>query len=127
MERTLLKETVVDPALHSSVNTMLDMMFLPPSVDVCKAEIRKAGAKLKSKRKRKAVRSARMIQQGEWPDEELNWELEQRGALDDEMSQLIAAISAKKRLGNQGESAQQAHNPWNLPKQVWSVTGLPRP
>ena len=62
LERTLLKDAVEDQD-YSSVLTRFDLMDVPPSVERCKAEIRKKGAKLESSRMATAIRKARMDQQ----------------------------------------------------------------
>ena len=62
LERTLLKGAIEDED-YTSVLTGLDLMDVIPSVDRCKAEIRKKGAKLEANRKSTAVRKARMTQQ----------------------------------------------------------------
>ena len=62
LERTLLKEAIQD-ADYTSVLTGLDLLDTPPSVEKCKAENRKKGAKLKLNRRTTSTRKARMIHQ----------------------------------------------------------------
>ena len=62
LERTLFKDVIEDED-YSSVLTGLDLMDVPPSVEKCKAEIRKKEAKLEHNRMTIAVRKVRMAQQ----------------------------------------------------------------
>ena len=62
LERTLLKSAIQDED-YASVLTGLDLMDTVPTVDRCKAKIRKKGAKLEANRKSTAVRKARMTHQ----------------------------------------------------------------
>ena len=62
LERTMLKDAIQDED-YSSVLTGLDLLDTPPSVEKCKAEIRKKGAKLELSRKNTATRRARMTYQ----------------------------------------------------------------
>ena len=95
MEKTLLKERIADPA-YGAVLTNLDMMTPAPTIDICKAEIRRAGAKLENKRKSRAKRSARMTQQDSYMDEHSSWEYEQPPQPeDDDIAWLIAAMKAR--------------------------------
>ena len=57
LERTLLKAAIVDER-YQTVITNLDMMKPVPTPDVCKAEIRREGAKLESSTKEKAIKNA---------------------------------------------------------------------
>ena len=62
LERTLFKDAIED-ADYSPVLTGLDLMDVLPSVERCKAEIRKKGAKLESSRMATVIRKTRMAQQ----------------------------------------------------------------
>ena len=57
LERTLLKAAITDESYRTDI-TNLDMMKPAPSPEVCKAEIRREGAKLEYKRKEEALRRA---------------------------------------------------------------------
>ena len=62
LERTLLKEAIQDEE-YQSVLTGFDLMDVPLSVERCKLEIRKRGAKLEFNRRTTALRRAKMAQQ----------------------------------------------------------------
>ena len=62
LERILLKKAIQD-ADYTSVLTGLDLLDTPPSVEKCKTEIKKKGAKLELNRKTTSTRKARMIHQ----------------------------------------------------------------
>ena len=64
LERTMLKDAIQDED-YSSVLTSLDLLDIPPSVEKCKAEIRKKGAKLDMSRKSTASRKARITYQAD--------------------------------------------------------------
>ena len=106
----MLKDAIQDED-YSSVLTGLDLLDIPPSVDKCKAEIRKKGAKLELSRKNNASRKARMTYQPEqWdyhkfdPDDSF----EQEG-----LRMIAAAIAAK--------NDQRKKDPWNLPTVLWKT------
>ena len=62
LERTLHKDAIEDED-YLSVLTGLDLMNVSPSVEKCKAKIRKKGAKLKSSRITTAIRKAKIAHQ----------------------------------------------------------------
>ena len=62
LERTLLKNAIEDEE-YSAVLTGLDLLEVPPSVDRCKANIRKKGAKLELNQKNTAIKKAQITQQ----------------------------------------------------------------
>ena len=64
LERTMLKDAIQDED-YSSVLTGLNLLDTPPSVEKCKAEIRKKGIKLELSRKNTATRRAKMTYQDE--------------------------------------------------------------
>ena len=90
---------------YSSVLTDLDLLDTPPSVEKCKAEIRKKGTKLELSRKNTATRRARLTYQDElWGHHGPNHNdpFEQEG-----LRMIAAAIAAK--------NDQKKKDPWNLP------------
>ena len=92
MERTLLKDAIQDGD-YSSVLTGLDLLDTPPSVEKCKAEIRKKGAKLKLSRKNTATRKARMTYQDAlWDYTEPDY----KDIFEQERLRMIAAAIAAK-------------------------------
>ena len=109
LERTLLKNAIQDNE-HTAILTGLDLLDILPSVDRCKAKIRKKGAKLEMNRRNTATRRARMTQ----------LELQSWGYLgyssDDDFEEeglrMVAAAMA-------GRNAQRKKDPWNLPLSLW--------
>ena len=87
-------------------------MDVPPSVERCKAEIRKKGAKLESTRMATAFRKARIAQQ-----ERPSWACysnHQGDSFEEEGMRIISEAMTTKK-------AQKKSDPWNLPLPVWQI------
>ena len=111
LERTLLKDAIEDED-YSSDLTGLDLMDVTPSVEKCKAEIRKKGAKLESNRMSTAIRKAWIAQQ-----ERLSWasySSHQGDSFEEESMRIISEVMTTKK-------AQKKSDPWNLSLPVWQI------
>ena len=111
LERTLLKNAIEDQD-YSPVLTGFDLMDVPPSVERCKVEIRKKGAKLESKQMTAAYRKAKMAQQ-----ERPSWtysDCPQDDSFEEEGLKFISEAMTTKK-------AQKKSDPWNLPLPVWQI------
>ena len=88
-----MRKDAIQDEDYSSVLTGLDLLDIPPSVEKCKAEIRKKGAKLELSRRNTATRRARMTYQDtQWdhPEPDFDDSFEQEG-----LRMIAAAIAAK--------------------------------
>ena len=84
-------------------------MDVPPSVERCKAKVRKKRAKLESSRMATAIRKARMAQQ-----KRLSWACysnHQGDSFKEEGMRIISEAMTTKK-------AQKKSDPWNLPLPV---------
>ena len=106
MERTLLKERILDPAYEAAM-TNLDLKQPPPTVEQIKRDIRQVGTKVESKRKAQGVRNAKMTQQFHLDQDDCQSEQQ----CDDEVFRTIAVLVADKAKSN----------PFFLPPEVWKL------
>ena len=122
LERTLLKQAILDDA-YSSVITNLSMTKPPPTVDECKAEIRRAGTEIENKRKTNAIRKAQIMQQDHYDPfgafDSMDF-ADDHWHQDDETHCLVAATQQAFGRGRRPPiTPQYSHNPWNLPSEVY--------
>ena len=96
LERTLLKAAIVDESYQTAI-TNLDMVKPVPSPDVCKAEIRRKGAKIESARGNKAVRKANFTSHWDYYEQDYDDFQEFGGVEDDEVTDAAYCIIAAAR------------------------------
>lgn len=146
MERTFLKERILDPGYANTIDN-LDMMVPAPSIETCKSEIRRQGAKLEKKRARTSFRKAHMTTH-ESEDLELMDDLEIAAdeELEEHISDLerqISALNAQRNNNNRfsrqnsgydsasrnssGKSGagdgfinKQSTSVWNIDRKAWA-------